>query len=355
MAPPEQQRPDSPPAPLPWGPSWRKRTLFLVTAAGVIACLLMTRTLLFAITGSIAFAVALRVPYRWLRHKLSPAWSATLLVAALILAVLLPGFFVGRSLVSEVQGAVTDVINGTLVASLQSFAARHPKLGGYVNSGIAHLPIQQITENAARQAAVLFGRGLTAVGGALTQIVLMLFLLFFVLRDQDEAIALLRRLLPLHSNSKGEFLSRLSDVTYAILVGRFLIAAAQGVLAGLAYWLLGVPGPVLWTAVTAVACLIPAFGAFLVWIPVALYLGLAASWTKALILAVWGGVVVSNIDNVLYPMLVGGRTGLHTAVIFVAIFGGVALFGLPGFVIGPVIVAATQLLLESWRKDPSAT
>lgn len=97
-------------------------------------------------------------------------------------------------------------------------------------------------------------------------------------------------------------------------------------------------------------CLVPAFGAFIAWIPIALYLGLADSWTKALILALWGGIVVSNIDNVLYPVLVGQRTNLHTAVIFVAIFGGVAVFGLSGFILGPVLVAATMLLLHVWKE-----
>ena len=86
-----------------------------------------------------------------------------------------------------------------------------------------------------------------------------------------------------------------------------------------------------------------------------MYLGLSQSWTKAALLAAWGGIVVSNVDNVLYPVLVGRKTNLHTAVIFVAIFGGLALFGVSGIVLGPVIVAGTMFLLQVWKRYVQAT
>jgi predicted PurR-regulated permease PerM len=106
----------------------------------------------------------------------------------------------------------------------------------------------------------------------------------------------------------------------------------------------------LWGAVMALLSVVPVFGAFIVWIPAAIFLAATGSVGKALILTVWGTVVVGLIDNLLYPMLVGDRLRLHTAAVFVAIVGGLALFGASGLVLGPVILAVTQALIDIWRR-----
>jgi predicted PurR-regulated permease PerM len=99
----------------------------------------------------------------------------------------------------------------------------------------------------------------------------------------------------------------------------------------------------------AVLAVIPVLGAFIVWIPAALFLALAGSWGKALILALWGGVVVGGIDNVIYPILVGNRLKLHTIPAFMAIVGGLIVFGPCGLILGPVALTVTVLLLEIWQ------
>jgi predicted PurR-regulated permease PerM len=103
---------------------------------------------------------------------------------------------------------------------------------------------------------------------------------------------------------------------------------------------------------------VPVLGAFVVWIPAALLLALEGSWGKALILTVWGGLVVGGIDNVLYPVLVGNRLKLHTVLAFIAVVGGLIVFGPSGLILGPVVLTVTQLLLEIWRSrtaDPVPT
>jgi predicted PurR-regulated permease PerM len=190
---------------------------------------------------------------------------------------------------------------------------------------------------------------LQAMSKGVVDTVLMLFFYFFLVRDETLAINTLEGLLPMRSNEAFDFVRRLGEVIEAIFTGRILVAMLQGFLAGAAYRLLGVHEAILWGFVTFLCCLIPAFGAFLAWVPIALFLGLADSWTKALILAAWCGAVVLPLESFLYPILIGKRTDLHTAVIFVAIFGGLALFGFSGFVIGPVLVASAMLLLEIWK------
>lgn len=104
----------------------------------------------------------------------------------------------------------------------------------------------------------------------------------------------------------------------------------------------------------ALLAVVPVLGAFVVWIPAALFLALAGSWGKALILAVWGGMVVSTIDNLLCPILVGNRLKLHTVLAFISMVGGVILFGPAGLILGPVMFTVTAVLLEIWRSRTAA-
>lgn len=329
--------------------SWRRLTLYILTAAGVVMCLVFGQTLLFSVTGALTLGIVLDAPRRWLCRRMSPAATAGLLLVAVVVVVVLPGFFMFRSLIKEIIHIVRWVQNGSAALALQNFSMHHEKIGGLLQQGLDQLTPDDNGKELAGAAAGWVGKGLRNAAVGISHAVLMLFLLFFVLRDRDVALETLASLVPLPQRKTGDFLSRLGEVTHAIFLGRFLVAGIQGTLAGLGYWVLGVPGALLWGVCTALLSLIPAFGAFLVWVPIALYLGFSGSWTKALILAIWGGVVVSTIDNILYPILVGQRANLHTAIIFVAIFGGLAVFGVPGFVLGPVIVAATMLLLREWK------
>jgi predicted PurR-regulated permease PerM len=109
----------------------------------------------------------------------------------------------------------------------------------------------------------------------------------------------------------------------------------------------------LWGFTTAAFAMIPGVGAVLVWAPIAVYLGLTGHWGKTALLALWGGVIVSTIDNILYPMLVGSQLRAHTVTILISILGGVALFGITGVILGPVAFTAAAALLEFWHtRDP---
>ena len=143
--------------------------------------------------------------------------------------------------------------------------------------------------------------------------------------------------------------TRVADTVHATIYGTLIVAAVQGTLGGLMFWWLGLPAPVLWGLVMGVLAVVPVLGAFIVWIPAALFLALDGSWGKALILCLWGGVVVGGIDNVLYPILVGNRLKLHTIPAFIAIVGGLIVFGPSGIILGPVILTVTVVLLEIWR------
>ncbi|MFC6646691.1 AI-2E family transporter [Granulicella cerasi] len=327
----------------------RTITLYLAVLTGVVLCLCFMHTLIFPLTGAVALAVVLHRARLWLCRRMSSTMAAWLLLAAVIIAVVLPSFLVVKTLVHEVIHIARYIVSGDAAFDVRLFAVKHQKLGGMVQQGLDQLAPDAEGKRLAEMAAGWAALGLRHFITFIVQMVLMLFLLFFLLRDSDKAHRALVSMMPMPEEDALPFLRKLGEVTHAIFLGRFLIAGIQGALSGIAYWLLGVPGALLWGTLTAILCLIPAFGAFLIWVPVTIYLGFAESWTRAIILAIWGGVIVSNLDNLLYPALVGRRTELHTAVIFVAIFGGLAMFGISGFVLGPVIVAATLLLLQRNR------
>lgn len=329
---------------------WRSIALFLVTAALIVCSLLFTRVLLFSLVGAVALAVCTQPLNAWLQRRLSPTLAAVLLVLLVTIALVLPTFFIVRNLVGEAFSIIGFVQNGSAEDLLRRVARDHPTVGGMVQRAADQTDLTGTLHSLASSAAGPIAAGLRKLANGITSVVMLLFFYFFLSRDHRSARTALAGIIPLHAAEADDLIRRTADVVQAIFAGRFVIAIAQGALAGAAYALLGVPGALLWSALTVLCCLIPAVGSFVAWVPIALYLGLAQSWTKAAILAAWGGIVVGNIDNVLYPMLVGKRTDLHTAVIFVALFGGIAVFGLSGFVLGPVIVSVTLFLLTIWKQ-----
>jgi len=129
----------------------------------------------------------------------------------------------------------------------------------------------------------------------------------------------------------------------------------QGLLGGLMFWWLGLPAPLLWGLVMALLAVVPVLGAFIVWIPAALFLALEGEWLRALLLAGWGMLVVGTIDNLLRPVLVGRRLKLHTVPAFLSVVGGLMLFGAVGLLLGPMLLATTQFLLALWSPQIAAT
>ncbi len=341
--------------PIPAVLPWRSIALFLLTAVAVVTCVMFSNVLLFSLAGAVTLAVVTNPLASWLKRRCSPALTAALLVVLVCVAILLPLALILRELVGELMSFVRFVASGAAVAQLQEVIAAHRRIGGVLQKGLQQVDLPSVGQKAAEVVAGQVGQALQGVAKGVTNAVLLLFFYFFCVRDTKAAVAALKGLIPLHAADTEDLLRQSAEVVEATFGGRIVIAVVQGALAGAAYLLLGVPGALLWSAVTALCCVIPAFGAFLAWVPIALYLGLAQSWTKAALLAAWGGIVVSNVDNVLYPVLVGQKTNLHTAVIFVAIFGGLALFGVSGIVLGPVIVAATMFLLGVWKRYVQAT
>jgi len=208
-----------------------------------------------------------------------------------------------------------------------------------VRGGLSQLG-QTVTQHA--------GQFLAGTLSLITQVVIMLFVLFFVYRDREQALSALRKLVPLSNRENQRMFARVAETIRATVNGSITVAFLQALLAGIMYAALQVPAPVLWASATFIVALIPVGGTFLVWGPISLYLLATGAWVKACILGGWGLLAVGTIDNLLYPALVGSRLRVHTVLTFFSILGGIALFGPAGLILGPVALAVTMGLLEIW-------
>ena len=185
--------------------------------------------------------------------------------------------------------------------------------------------------------------------GQLVNIVLTFYLFFFFLRDRKAIMSGLGDLTSLTEAETKYVVDRCSDTIHATVFGTLVVAAAQGVLSGLMFWWLDLPVPLFWGTVMGLLAIVPVLGAFVIWVPAAIFLALEGHWGKAIILTVWGGIVVASVDNLLYPMLVSNRLKLHIVPTLVATIGGIIVFGASGIILGPTIFAVTLALLKILR------
>jgi predicted PurR-regulated permease PerM len=174
---------------------------------------------------------------------------------------------------------------------------------------------------------------------------IMLYLLFFFLREGPEVARQVRLAVPLPEHQKRKLQLKFNRVVRATVKGNVLVAITQGALGGLIFWVLGIPSALVWAVLMAFLSLLPAVGAGIIWAPVAAYFLLTGAMLQGIILTAFGVLVIGLVDNVLRPILVGKDTRMPDYMILVSTLGGLAVFGLNGFVIGPLIAA---LFMSSW-------
>ena len=309
-----------------------------------------------AVLWAVAFAILFTPMFKWLRHRLpgSPTWGALLTLLIGIVIVILPLTMIGFSLVQEIAVVRQKIRSGQLnfATYFQQILQAAP---AWLTSLLERFDLndmsslqEKISSSAARASQIVATQAL-AIGQNTFEFVVsffvMLYLLFFFLRDGAPLTRTIRQALPLSEEQKQSLLSKFATVIRATVKGNVAVALVQGTLGGLAYWFLGVQGALLWAALTAFLSLVPAVGGALVWAPIALYLLATGSTWQGVGLIVWGALVIGSIDNVLRPLLVGKETQMPDYIVLMATIGGIALFGINGFVIGPVIAA---LFMACW-------
>lgn len=190
---------------------------------------------------------------------------------------------------------------------------------------------------------------------AIVTFVFTLISMFYFFRDGDHLVRRVRELLPMSEDLKATLSHRITEVVHATIYGGVAVALVQGILGGLIFWILGIRSPILWGAVMALFALIPPLGPSLIYVPAAIILGISGSWVKAVILAALGVVLISNVDNVMKPLIIGKRAKMHQLILLFSIIGGIMAFGLVGIILGPVLAAIILALLEVYRPHAGST
>ena len=214
------------------------------------------------------------------------------------------------------------------------------QIRGYITEGS-----QQVLQ----MLASLGGKVFLGALGTVVGFILMMFMLFFFIRDGQEMFAVMRELIPMEPRYKARLFDHLAAVTRAIVFGTGVTALIQGTLVGIAFLVTSLPSPVVFAVVAALVSLLPFGGTALVWIPAALALAGQGRWKSAIFMVIWG-VLISLVDNVVRPLLVSGRAQVGTLTVFLGVLGGVAAFGAIGLFLGPVLLALIVALVSFMRE-----
>ena len=353
-----------------------RRAFLLALVLGIsVFFLLVVRTFLLTVLLAAVFAGLAYPLYRWLLAHMTAAirkpplrptafplyrWilvhMGRQLAAAITLLLLLAGVglpvaifltVVATQAVQISQGAQAWFQEGGRMDQVHSLLETIPFADSFLPE--EDEIVEQLGEAAGRAGPFLMGALAAATRGTVRfflQAFVLLYALFYFLVDGP---ALLRRTLhyiPLDPRQKDELLERFVSVTRATLRGSLLIGLIQGGAAGLGFWVAGVPGPAFWGTVMVVLSILPAIGAAIIWIPAVIYLFLTGEVSSAVGLLVWCAVVVSSIDNLLRPRLIGRDARMSDLLILISTLGGIVLFGAVGFVVGPIVAA---LFVTVWH------
>ena len=331
----------------------RERVLTFVlagaTVIGLYICYLIAKPFIAPIAFALALAVATQRPYNWLRRRVRTDTAAAAVAVVLVTLVIIgPAVTLITLLIQQAADNVQQLQSDEGVASWRAALERQPHIGAIVHWLESQMDLQGQLKRLGEAAAGYAGAFLRGSMHVLTQLVIMLFVLFFLYRDRDKAYTAMCQLVPLSTDESNRLFQRVASTILATVNGSITVAAVQAIMAGLMYWFLSVPALALWVGATFITALIPVFGTFMVWGPIALYLAISVSFVKAIILVAWGMIAIGTIDNILYPYLVGDRLRLHTVPTFFSILGGLALFGPAGLILGPLALAITIALIDVW-------
>lgn len=302
-----------------------------------------------AVFWGVIIAILFAPLQRWVLRRIKRrTWSAIATLAIILLIVTPPLFLLIGALAQEGSGVYARIRSGEL-----NFGRYFREIAGMLppwftqvldRFGISNFTdIEQRLTSAVAQASQLIATQVLGIGQNTLEFVvgffIALYLAFFLLRDGPALALRVKAAVPLDEAHKLALSRKFATVIRATVKGNIVIAVIQGTLGGLALWFLDVQGALLWAVLMACLSLLPAVGAGLIWGPVAVYLLITGNVIQGAGLIVFGVLVIGMVDNVLRPILVGKDTRMPDYVVLISTLGGLAVFGINGFIIGPVIAA----------------
>jgi predicted PurR-regulated permease PerM len=337
---------------------YRKEFMIVVATLFALALYSMLSPFWGALAWGICLAFLLAPVQSWLTRRLKGRADLSAGIITALVPILLAGPLVslGAAFANQAADLVTLLQQQPLRfdASLLTQLERYPIIGS-----LAEWLRQNLTATTEQLQGWLVGgaqvllKSLAASGGnfllgalgTLIHFFMMLFLLFFLLRDGRQLLGGVVRLVPMEPQRRGELLKLIGDTTRAVVYGTGLTALAQGALVGIGFAIAGLPSAVVFGVLATVLALLPVGGAALVWAPAVGFLVVTSQWGWAVFMLIWG-MAVSVSDNLLRPLLISRQAPVSTLAVFVGVIGGISAFGMIGLIIGPVLLTTIAALLR---------
>ncbi|MBN8032765.1 AI-2E family transporter [Vibrio vulnificus] len=337
--------------------------LIVALLAAGTACYLLVEPYINSIIMAFIISLLMFPIHDWFESKMPKHRNMASLLSCVVLTfiIVVPLLFVFAAIVQQGSVFSQNTYQWVTHGGIQQVLG-HPWIVKGLKLVNEYLPFDNIDAKSIAekigQLATSFGSNLVAISAKilgdatnfLMDFFLMLFVLFFLLRDHDQIISAIRHILPLSRSQEDKLLSEIENVSKSAVMGSFLTAIAQGIAGGLGMWLAGFPG-LFWGTMMGFASFIPVVGTALIWIPATIYLFLTGDTGWAIFLAIWSIAIVGSIDNLLRPFLMQGSAGMNTLLIFFSLLGGIQLFGLIGLIYGPLIFAITMVLFNIYEEE----
>jgi predicted PurR-regulated permease PerM len=314
---------------------------------------------LLTIAWSMVLSITFYPFYRLMMKFLKRPWASSLLTLIVILVIILGPFsFIVGSLVTD----ITDIyrtIEGKgfeTIGKIQSnprFAgifARISELEMFKDFNLEQSAVntlKSIGKTLAEHVSGIFKNAVMLI----INFIIMCITTFYFLKDGNVLATYIKRLLPFSESQKDRLEERVKEMVIAAIYGGLAVGVVQGTLGGVAFLSFGLPSPVFWGTAMALFSLVPLFGCFTIWGTAGIMLLLSGSVAKGIGLLLYGMLIISSVDNIIKPIVIGGRTKLHTLLVFFSVLGGMKFFGFLGFILGPLITALCLSLLEIYTYE----
>jgi predicted PurR-regulated permease PerM len=342
----------------------REHIFFAITLLLTSLSFYLFYRILSPFLGPIVWAILLTIVFYPLFQKLQrflkkkEGLSAMVLTLLVILVIVLPSTLLMISLANEVMDAyhnVQEMIKtGRLQAYLEQIREIAPikwtwtKLSQSMDLSRAD-PFEFLLKNLQQVSTFLFNQTSKIFKGLSSFLIGFFFALlslYYFFKDGNRLLGSLKEVVPIPSRERDLILLRFKEMIYAAIYGGIVVAILQGLLGGLIFWILGISSPILWGTAMAFLSFIPIGGTALIWAPASLLFLIQGNFLKAIILLLFGALVISMVDNFLRPRLISSRTNIHPLLLFFSVLGGIQAFGLIGIVAGPLIVTLCLTLIE---------
>lgn len=324
--------------------------LVLLIAASLFVLFILT-PFFNIIAMAFILAILFYPVYKWILNRIKyPSWASFITLLVILLIIFLPLWLFGQLLWNEINDAITQIRNGQLVISRDQIVQSVPaQLQAPIENFSRDLNglAERFTSEAFSSATAI----LSNVANFVIGFFILLFMVFFLLRDGHKMAQVFMDLSPIAASQEHKLLERIKSAVNGVVKGSFLIALAQGIIATAGFLVFGVPQPLLWGMFTVLAALVPNVGTSLSLVPAVIYLLVTGNTPAAIGLTIWGVIAVGTVDNFLGPKLIGNSLKLHPVLVLLAVLGGIKFFGILGFLIGPILMAVFVELLDMYRTD----